>query len=345
MWSVVRRNPLAVLFALLLHLILAAALLMNDWSREPRPYGVTADVVQARVVDAGKLEQEANRLKVAEARQQAQREEELRSEQQRLDLLKQEQAQEEQRLAALEQRRKAEEQAQAERRAEERQQREAEARRVSELEKQRQEEAKLRVEAEKKRQAAEAERQAEEKRKQAAEAKRRAEEEKKRQAAEAKRRAEEEQKRQAAERQRKEEQGRKATEVEERRKQEAARKAEAERKASEARAKAAREAQLKAALEAERRGPEVDRYRAVIQQSIERSWIQPPDSRHLRCTLEVRLIPGGDVVAVRVIQSSGNAGFDRSVENAVYRAAPLPVPEGTLFESFRTLIFVFDPNK
>jgi colicin import membrane protein len=73
--------------------------------------------------------------------------------------------------------------------------------------------------------------------------------------------------------------------------------------------------------------------------------VRPPNTKNLRCTLEVRLIPGGEVMAVRVIRSSGNAAFDRSVENAVYRAAPLAVPSGSLFESFRTLTFVFDPSK
>jgi colicin import membrane protein len=63
--------------------------------------------------------------------------------------------------------------------------------------------------------------------------------------------------------------------------------------------------------------------------------------------VQVRLIPGGDVVpgGVSIIKSSGNAAFDRSVEAAVYKATPLPVPSGPLFESFRNLRLNFNPSK
>ncbi len=98
-------------------------------------------------------------------------------------------------------------------------------------------------------------------------------------------------------------------------------------------------------MEAEQRAGEIARYRVAITQSIERNWIRPPNSGNLQCTLEVRLIPGGDVIWAKVIKSSGNSAFDRSVERAVRRAAPLPVPGGGLFEQFRTLTFVFDPSR
>jgi len=59
--------------------------------------------------------------------------------------------------------------------------------------------------------------------------------------------------------------------------------------------------------------------------------------------VEVRLLPGGDVVpgSVQVVQSSGNDAFDRSVVAAVYKATPLPVPSGRLFEQFREPNFKF----
>jgi len=61
--------------------------------------------------------------------------------------------------------------------------------------------------------------------------------------------------------------------------------------------------------------------------------------------VQVQLMPGGDVVSAQVVQSSGDAAFDRSVEAAVFRAAPLPLPpDPGLFESFRTLTFNFSPK-
>ncbi len=124
--------------------------------------------------------------------------------------------------------------------------------------------------------------------------------------------------------------------------------AEAERKAAEAaqrrakeEARRVREADLLAALEAEQAAAgELSVYTNAIRERIRRHWVrQPSMGRDLSCLVEVRLILGGDVVpaGVRVIRSSGNPAFDRSVVTAVYKASPLPVPSGQLFGQFRNL--------
>ncbi len=84
----------------------------------------------------------------------------------------------------------------------------------------------------------------------------------------------------------------------------------------------------------------------LIRQKVERNWIQPPgDISGLNCIVRVRLIPGGDVVDAQVIKPSGNAFFDRSVELATRKAAPLPLPsDPTMFNYFRTLEFYFRPG-
>ena len=72
---------------------------------------------------------------------------------------------------------------------------------------------------------------------------------------------------------------------------------------------------------------DIDQYALQIKQRIKRYWIKPanlPDG--LSVKLRVKMIPGGDVASVRVTDSSGNKLFDSSVENAVYRAAPFPMP-------------------
>ena len=47
-----------------------------------------------------------------------------------------------------------------------------------------------------------------------------------------------------------------------------------------------------------------------------------------------------------MVRSSGNEIFDRSVEYAVYKAAPLPLPEDpTLFDNFREIEFLFNPEE
>ena len=73
---------------------------------------------------------------------------------------------------------------------------------------------------------------------------------------------------------------------------------------------------------------EIDKYQVLIRQKVVRNWLKPSGtSKGLVSTVKVRLIPGGDVIDVKVIKSSGNAVYDRSVERAVRKASPLPLPK------------------
>jgi len=90
----------------------------------------------------------------------------------------------------------------------------------------------------------------------------------------------------------------------------------------------------------------VDRYIEIIKQKVTRNWFKPAGAKEgLSCTVMVRLIPGGEVLDVRITTSSGDSVFDRSVETAVLKASPLPLPpDSSLFERFRILQFVFKPE-
>ena len=110
-------------------------------------------------------------------------------------------------------------------------------------------------------------------------------------------------------------------------------------------------AQAKRATEQKQRAKfeqgEVAKYKGLIRSQITRNWIFPASyQKGMKCKVLVRLIPSGDVVSVRIIQGSGNSAFDRSVEMAVNKASPLPVPKSStgLFDHFREVEFVFDPN-
>lgn len=110
---------------------------------------------------------------------------------------------------------------------------------------------------------------------------------------------------------------------------------------------AAEEKARLAAASTARAGTEIQKYRYLIEQRVSRSWNRPVGVvRGLKCEVLVKLTPSGEVLSARVERSSGNAVFDRSVENAVYKAAPLPLPEDpALFDNFREIRFVFDPDK
>ncbi|MCR4347190.1 MAG: cell envelope integrity protein TolA [Sulfuricaulis sp.] len=149
---------------------------------------------------------------------------------------------------------------------------------------------------------------------------------------------------------------RKKKEAEEKERQKRA--ADDERKNEQKRRQKLTEQSLQEQLEAEekarqqaahtaRTASEVDKYRSLIGQRVSRSWNRPMGvAKGLKCVVSVRLAPGGEVLSANVVRSSGNATFDRSVENAVYKAAPLPLPEDpTLFNNFREIEFLFNPEE
>lgn len=305
-------HPSAFAYSVLVHAVLVALLSFSlDWTLKPVG-GPQPEVIQAVALDEQRVQQEVEKLKAAENKKQSEAERKLRE--------------------LEEQARKAEEQRKAE------QQQLADLKKQKEQEAKKQEAEKQRLEKLKAEQAALA-------KKQEAEKKRLAEQEQKRKAEEAARKKAEEERKQA------EAEAKKKAEEEKRKAEEAKRKAEeeAKRKAAEAAMqKKLAEEQAALAAEQERRNQTVvDQYVLAIKDRVQRNWIQPPGSRAgLSCVVKVRLIPGGGVASVQIVQSSGDVAFDDSVEKAVYRADPLPLPppEQGLFERFRELTFRFAPQ-
>lgn len=181
------------------------------------------------------------------------------------------------------------------------------------------------------------------------EARRKAEAEKRRQD-ELKKKQEEEQAQQRliAERKKKEveeKEKQKRAQEEEHRKEEKRRQKQTEQSLQEQ--LAAEEKARQQTAQAARAATAVDKYRALIRSRVSQSWNRPVGVvKGLKCVVSVRLAPGGEVLSARVVRSSGNTVFDRSVENAVFKAAPLPLPEDpTLFDNFREIEFLFSPEE
>ncbi len=108
-------------------------------------------------------------------------------------------------------------------------------------------------------------------------------------------------------------------------------------------------AEEQAAVQQAREGEDqriIAQYISLIEQKVKRNWHKPASATAgMECTVRVRLLPGGEVSDARVVVSSGDEFFDRSVESAVYRASPLPLPpDAVLFDKyFRDLNFIFRP--
>lgn len=90
--------------------------------------------------------------------------------------------------------------------------------------------------------------------------------------------------------------------------------------------------------------PQVAKYMTLIRGKIVRNWNMPAFLKGgdaddtMKASISVRLTSEGEVESARIEESSGDLAFDRSVENAVLKASPLPVPrEKKLNSEFRDL--------
>ena len=93
----------------------------------------------------------------------------------------------------------------------------------------------------------------------------------------------------------------------------------------------AQEEKLLAQQDAERRARErtttlLNRYSSQIKQAINAVRTIPPGTERWRKTkVNIKLSASGDVIDIKVKESSGSAVYDRSVETAIRQASPLPI--------------------
>jgi len=91
---------------------------------------------------------------------------------------------------------------------------------------------------------------------------------------------------------------------------------------------------------------EIEKFIILIIEDVSGSWILPANfKKGSKCTVRVKIIPGGDVADVNVSKCNGGVLFERSVDAAVRRASPLPVPKDPfVFDKMRDINFIFNPN-
>lgn len=115
--------------------------------------------------------------------------------------------------------------------------------------------------------------------------------------------------------------------------------AEAEIRRQEEAARAAEKAEKAAQMRAE--------YQDLIRAQVASVWNYPPNvSAELEVEVRLVMVPTGEVISANVTRSSGNDALDRSVEQAIMKASPLPVPDDIrVFEqNFRRLTMKFRPE-
>lgn len=169
------------------------------------------------------------------------------------------------------------------------------------------------------------------------------------QQAEQKKKKEQEAIQQAKLKKEQEEKQRKEAELKRKKEEELKRKKEQERKkqlAEEQRRKKELEEQIRAENIRRLVNSALSQYVPIIRQKVSRNWNQPASLQgNIEAHVNVRLTRTGEVISARIVKSSGNPVFDRSVENAVLKASPLPIPqERDINDQFRDLTLRFKPE-
>ena len=342
--------------AVLVHAAAAGVLVLAvEWPGVKRSAPEVADSVEATVVDEERVQLEIERIRDRETAKR-------RAEEERAAVAREQREHEERRREEAEEARRAEEEgrkdAETARLAEEQLRRDARTARLAE-EKRRKEAETARTEEERRRAEAKLARLAEEQRRRDAETARLAEE-RLRKDAETARLAEERLRKDAEagvhraqeQRRREVEKTRRRRELEMARRQveedRQAERAEAERRRQQdernRRQLLAREQQR---LEHERKAifaKALEEYIGAIESIVARNWRRPTGvPPGLKCTVNVVQATNGQVLRVEIAQSSGNVAFDRSVEQAVLAASPLPPPrQKAVFD--REIVFLFKPR-
>ena len=303
--SLLKKHPIAVILSVAIHLVLIIFLVFGLDLVDTAP----VKVEPVNTVKATVID--GAKIKAEADRLKKLEQKKKRNEQKRLDELKKKRLLEEKKIKDLQKRKIAEQKAIEKQKV-------AEAARLAKIKQQKKKiaaEAKKKAAADKKKKiAAEKQKKAEKNKREKA---KKLADEKKKKLADKKRREKEE--KLAAEKQRKQED------------------AERERDFLEAMAREEEEERAQEALAS---------FSGAIKQKVQQNWIQPAGGlQNFTCIVQVKLIPGGEVIDAQVIKSSGNALFDRSVELATRKASPLPLPEDpSLFKYFRTIEFKFDPQ-
>lgn len=117
---------------------------------------------------------------------------------------------------------------------------------------------------------------------------------------------------------------------------------------AEARRAAAEQEKMRAAEAAQRAAAsrrEIDKYMDGIRTRVRRFVLVPPSLQgNPEAEASVTLLPGGEVLDVRISKSSGNAAYDAAVESAIRKGQPYVVPSGDQFQQyFRRFTMVFRP--
>ena len=85
-----------------------------------------------------------------------------------------------------------------------------------------------------------------------------------------------------------------------------------------------------------------------IRRSISQSWKQPASfDPNMEVLLRLKLARNGDLISVRILESSGHSAFDSSAVSAIRKSSPFEAvknADAAIFKMFETIDVMFKPG-
>jgi len=83
-----------------------------------------------------------------------------------------------------------------------------------------------------------------------------------------------------------------------------------------------------------------------IHNKVASNWLRPNMvTNGLTCTIQVKMLPSGEIVDSAIVKGSGYVDFDQSALQAVSKSSPLPkIPHKDLYPVFMQFLFLFKPD-
>ena len=124
-------------------------------------------------------------------------------------------------------------------------------------------------------------------------------------------------------------------------------KAEPKKREDDKAARLQKEADANAAAEDAEKKKIISEYRERIRSKVRQNIVEPPGLQgNPTVEFDVVLIPGGEVLSVRLVRSSGVPAYDAAAERAIMKSAPMPLPpDPELFSRFRDLRLSVQPKQ
>ena len=87
------------------------------------------------------------------------------------------------------------------------------------------------------------------------------------------------------------------------------------------------------------------RYFNNMEATLKANWAWAGARRDLKALVRFGIRESGEIVAIKIVESSGDSRYDESVIRAVRKSSPLPAPPEKYRSEFSDVQFYFQPDQ